>query len=175
MSKHCPKGELTLFDVMGLPVLTNLCLEALQPWRCFPQRVALKVSTDHRFELAMLDSDDSFPWKLHQMGIYDDASAMPEEGKFVYLKDGTFFLAHKAVTHAELPQFARLNQGSATGAGFFHLHARYGLSLHGYSVSLDDLRPSEDERDLFQIVEHLQLTFEPMPGLGTVYRNSEAA
>jgi len=151
-------GEVTYLKYQHGRLLTNAAIERINGAICTqePRSIVLQignqgkwVTNDIELEIKLSAADRGFA------GI-NFRDGHPVEGKFVFLKDGTFFLFDGNITHSDVLHLVGVTDRVAVlSAGFAYIYET-DISLHGTSVSLD-CGPRFDGYDLKKIAEHLRI------------------
>lgn len=138
---HLPFGEVAVFqNTSGNPFLTNA-----KPERVSTSKAKLEGIVKVRLDgtIFVPEGDPIVPWALQACGFDsrgEVARKKPDskivEGKFVFHKDGTFFLAMSSIMHVDLPESISVYDPVALlSAGFITLTSM-GVDLHGTSIGL---------------------------------------
>lgn len=164
---HLPAGKLLLIEREAGPVLTN----ALGSRVHLPQngskanlKTVVDISAERFTPYWNISSNVGvIKRKLAWCGIMDDEATWdPTDGKFVFMRDGTFFICSQADTHAYLPALVRMEPYEAISAGFICVTPEE-VRLWGTSNSLYGLTPDGDGRDVEAIAKQLKVR-NPQPG-----------
>jgi hypothetical protein len=134
-SRHLPFGRLGYYSHMGHAALTNSKREFMVGHQRYSQyHGEIEISVTEGTFTAV--TQPQFP-VLRECGFeFDPSATKPAEGKFVFMKNGTFFLAKKAIPHFELPELIGSSDRVAVlSAGFVTLRPT-AIDLHGESTSL---------------------------------------
>lgn len=153
--QHNPPGLLTHVLFMGRTVLTNATPESLkaEPGALRP---SIEVQMDSN---SFISSSMGAVIALREVGFFNcDRYPVEGQGKFVFMKRGTFFLSHTGVPHIDLPSLIGIyDRVAVLSAGFIRLKPT-GVELFGRSESLDR-EPywdgSDYPMDLQVITEHV--------------------
>lgn len=174
-----PIGTFLVIQTGMGPIFTNALSDRLYIPSHFKMCLAkINFEDELKVECEALSKTDIMR-DLARCGFIDErieeVSSLQWEGKFVYLHNGTFFFASPTLSHHELclrydmiarsPACMKLMVRSA---GFIRvLSKEHTLSrrvcLYGKSVSLDGVRPTEDQSDEKAIATHLGIEFKAAP------------
>jgi hypothetical protein len=161
-SKHLPFGTFGYYSHMGLPLLTNAKREYI---------VGHSRHCVFDGEITVRDIEDGYTYQYSGSGVHTMPSAAvvevlqhcgfalggEYEGKFVFMKDGTFFLAHKKIPHFELMELLGIHDRVAVlSAGFVTVYPGR-IDLHGESESLKR-EPYFVPLDVAGIAQHLGMS-----------------
>lgn len=159
VNKHHEAGKLTYLWYQCGRVLTNAKLERINANLCLEGPTVVKLVVDEEgkwstddinLEVQLSEASRSFA------GINFNNGGYPIEGKFVFMKDGTFFLFDQGIAHSDVMRLIGVHDRVAClSAGFCYIYET-DISFHGKSISLDR-DPRHDGSDLKRVAEHLHI------------------
>lgn len=158
MNRFNPPGEMTYLTYHDGRVLTNATYERINAAICTdaPEVSVFKVGDKGRWITNSLKIELKLSQANRGFAGINFRDGTPVEGKFVFLKDGTFFLFDASITHSDILNLVGVtDKVMVLSAGFCYVYDT-DISLHGHSVSLD-CRPCLDGYDLEKIAEHLSI------------------
>jgi hypothetical protein len=151
MTLHHPAGRVSIAKAYNGYLLTNALPERLLCHDVVTDELFVKDGKLHY----SASTDDSFLQRFRVMGITTEEGGHAfQEGKFVYLNDGTFVVFMSVIIHYDVPGLLDKSRVTAIGAGFIYIDDSEVI-VYGKSESLDGLRTRIDGSDRKAIMEHL--------------------
>lgn len=133
---HLPSGVVGVYeDRGGNSFLTNARPELVSTVKV---RRTGEVTIRREEEAFVTEGDPLGAWVLKECGFDNGRSPKRKraEGKFVFQKDGTFFLGNTGIPHVDLPgSISVYDRLAILSAGFISLTLD-GVDLHGESIGL---------------------------------------
>jgi hypothetical protein len=156
---HLNENELGLYTFQGYPFLTNARPGYVQTQVCYYEEEINIALVNGQFRALSDKGQEALRPCGFESFITGARTAHSAEGKFVFMKNGTFFLSHRKITHMDLPPLIGLRDPVAVMSGGFVTITEAGVDLHGESVSLGKGPYFGTPYDRQAIAAHLSVPF----------------